>query len=460
MPNRHPKGRRTRFTALLATAVAVAVTASACSSSPDDKGSADGGGGGGTLVVQSGLANSPGILAVYQKLNKQFEDENPGVKIDFVAKSFDDLASVAKLQLSGTNPPDVTQVNRGYQAMGAFVKGGLLTNMDDYSKKLGWDTRQTASQLQLNRFSTDGKLMGEGPLWGMSATTAWIGLLMNTEIAEKLGITEPPKTIAELEDQMQRAKAAGEVPMQFGSANGELAAWLLSELLLAKGGPQAVQDLVFHHSNATFTSETAAWAAKTMKSWGDKGYYAPNWTAYKTDQVLANFISGKGLFSLTSSRFTPLKGTPEQTKKLRMVFFPSVSGQGIAAVGAGDIPWTIPVKAKKKDLSAKYIDFVTSQKAAEQFLAGGAIPSKPPADAESAITAANLPVPSQDALRNGLKLVGEGTPVPYVDWGAPELYPTISRTFDQLMSGALSPEGLLGELQKSYGPFVESLEKG
>ncbi|GAA2595227.1 extracellular solute-binding protein [Dactylosporangium fulvum] len=456
MPDRHAKGRRARLTAaLLATAVAVAVTASACSSSPDDKGSD-----GGTLVVQSGLANSPGILAVYEKLNKQFEDENPGVKVEFTAKSFDDLASLAKLQLSGTNPPDVTQVNRGYQALGAFVKGGLLTNMDDYAKKHGWDTRQTASQLQLNRFSTDGKLMGEGPLWGMSATTAWIGLLMNTEIAEKLGITEAPKTIAELEEQMQRAKAAGEIPMQFGSASGELAAWLLSELLLAHGGPQAVQDLVFHRANATFTSESAVWAAKTMKSWGDKGYFAPDWTAYKTDQVLANFISGKGLFSLTSSRFTPLKGTPEQTKKLRMVFFPSVSGKGIAAVGAGDIPWTIPVKAKKKDLSAKYIDFVTSQKAAEQFLAGGAIPSKPPADADTAINSANLPVPSQDALRNGLKLVGEGTPVPYVDWGAPELYPTISRTFDQLMSGALSVDGLLAELQKSYGPFVESLAKG
>ena len=450
-----PRTRLRRFISLPAAALMVATLAiTACSSGSQDAGSGDGK----TLVVQNGLGGSPGLLAIYQKLNEQFESENPGVSIDFVTKSFDELASTSKLQLSGSNPPDLTQVNRGYQALGAFAKGNLLTDLAGYAEQYGWADRQTASQLQLNRHTTDGKVMGEGPLWGMSATTAWIGLLMNTEIAQKLGITSEPKTIQELEAQMQLAKDAGEIPLQFGSANGELAAWLLSELLLAQGGPEAVQNLVFHKGGATFTSPTAAWAATTMKSWGDRGFFPPDWTAYKTDPVIANFTSGKGLFSLTSSRFMPLKGTPEQTAKFTMVFFPSVSGQGLAAVGAGDIPWTIPAKSRNKDLAAKYIDFVTSDKAAEQFLARGAIPSKPPANAQAAIEAANLPAPSRDALTNGLKLVGEGTPVPYVDWGAPELYPTISSSFDKLMSGSLSVDAFLGQLQDAYGPFVTSLE--
>jgi len=441
--------------ALLAATLTLAAAAAGCSSGSDAEKS-----GGGTLVVQNGLGGSTGLLAIYQKLNQQFESENPGVKVDFVTKSFDDLAATSKLQLSGSNPPDVVQVNRGYQALGAFAKGGLLTDLADYAKQYGWETRQSSSQLQLNRHSKDGKLMGDGPLWGLDATTAWIGLLMNTEVATKLGITAEPKTIQELESQMQTAKAAGEIPMQFGSASGELAAWLLSELLLAQGGPEAVQNLVFHKGDATFTSPTAVFAATTMKSWGDKGFFTPDWTAYKTDQVLANFTSGKGLFTLTSSRFMPLAGTPEETKKFKMVFFPSVSGQGVSAVGAGDIPWTIPAKSKNKDLAAKYIDFVTNEKSAEQFLAGGAIPSKPPADVETAITSANLPAPSQDAVRNGIKLVSDGTPVPYVDWGAPELYPVISSSFDKLMSGSLSVDDFLGQLQNAYGPFVKSLQEG
>lgn len=446
--------RLRRLISLPAALMVATMAVAACSSGSDGAESGDRT----TLVVQNGLGGSPGLLAIYEKLNQQFEAENPGVTVDFVTKSFDELANTSKLQLSGSNPPDLTQVNRGYQALGAFAKGNLLTDLADYAKQYGWDTRQTESQLQLNRHSTDGKVMGEGPLWGMSATTAWIGLLMNTEIARKLGITSEPKTIGELEAQMQKAKDAGEIPMQFGTANGELAAWLLSELLLAQGGPEAVQNLVFHKGDATFTAPTAQWAATTMKSWGDKGFFAPDWTAYKTDQVIANFTAGKGLFSLTSSRFMPLKGTPEQTAKFKMIFFPSVSGQGLAAVGAGDIPWTIPAKSKHKDLAAKYIDFVTSDKAAEQFLAGGAIPSRPPANARSTIESADLPAPSRDALTNGLELVGDGTPVPYVDWGAPELYPTISSSIDKLLAGSLSTDAFLEQLQDVYGPFVKSLE--
>ena len=448
-----PKFRlRRRFTYISAAILAATLALAGCGSD-DDAGAGDS-----TLVVLNGLGGSPGILAIYEKLNEQFESENPGVTVDFQTKSFDELASTSKLQLSGGSPPDVSQVNRGYQALGAFAKGGLLTDLADYAKQYGWDARRSESQLQLNRHSTDGKLMGEGPLWGMDATTAWIGLLVNTEIATKLGIAEPPKTIAELESQMQKAKDAGEIPMQFGTGNGELAAWLLSELLLAQGGPGAVQDLVFHKGDATFTSPTGVWAATTMKTWADKGFFAPDWTAYKTDQVIANFTGGKGLFSLTSSRFMPMKGTADETRKFSMVFFPSVSGQGVAAVGAGDIPWTIPAKAKNKDLAAKYIDFVTSEAAAAQFLAGGAIPSKPPAGADAAISSANLPVPSQEAVSNGLKLVGDGTPVPYVDWGAPELYPVISSSVDQLLAGSLSVDDFLGKLQEAYGPFVKSLE--
>lgn len=451
----HPRRRGIRLTAsLVAVTLAVALSASACSSDKDGSE----GSGKSTLVVQSGLGGSPAILAAYEKLNEKFEAEN-GVKVDFVTKSFDDLANTAKLTLSGGNPPDVIQTNRGYQAMGAFVKGGLLVNLDDYAAKYGWDKRQSEEQLQLNRFKEDGVRMGEGPLWGMSATSAWIGMLVNNNVAKELGITEPPKTIAELESQMEKAKEGGFVPFAFGSANGELAAWLLSELLLAKGGPSAVQDLVFHNNDATFTSDTAKWAADTMKSWGDKGYFTPDWTAYKTDQVMGNFTKGGSLFTLTSSRFMPLAET-DQTDQIGMVAFPGVEGDGLAAVAAGDIPWTIPAKSKNQDLAAKYIDFVTNAESAKSFLEGGAIPSFPPSDAEAVIKAGDFPRPSREALSTGLRVLGEGTPIPYVDWGAPELYPVISDSFDLLMSGSLSPEKFAEQLQNAYGPFVDSLEQG
>jgi raffinose/stachyose/melibiose transport system substrate-binding protein len=435
---------------------ALAVVAAGCGSSSDTGNDGDEV----TLTVESALGGSTAILAAYEELNEQFESEHPGVTVEFKAKGFDEFNNTAKLQLSSDNPPDLTQVNRGYQAMGSFVKAGLLDPLDDLADEHGWADRQSEAQLELNRFSEDGVRMGDGPLWGMSATTAWIGLLMNTALADELGISAPPSTIAELEEQMQTAKEAGEIPFQFGSASGELAAWLLSELLIAEGGPEVVQDIVFHRDGENFKSDTARWAAGKMKEWGDAGYFTPDWTAYKTDQVMANFTSGEGLFALTSSRFMPLAGDPEVLDNVTMVAFPSVSGDELAAVAAGDIPWAIPSKSSNKDLAAEYVDFVTNADSAEVFAEHGAIPSYPPKDLESAITSAGLDPASADAIRNGVHLLETGTPVPYVDWGAPELYPVISSSFDLLMSGSMSPDAFLGAMQDAYEPFVESLEKG
>ncbi|MCW2966328.1 MAG: hypothetical protein JWM71_100 [Solirubrobacteraceae bacterium] len=358
---REALGRRrassTRRTVALRSLTAVlavgSLAMSACSSSSSSSGKTSSSGST-TLIVQNGAGGATGLLAAYAGLNKQFEAAHPGVKIKFITKSFDEVVSTAKLQLSGSNPPDVTQTNQGYQAMGTFVKAGLLVNLDSYSKKYGWESRQSSKLLELNgHFSKDGVKMGEGPLWGISVTNAWIGMLMNSKLGSQLGISAPPATFAELENDLATAKAKGVVPFQFGSSNGEMPAWLLSELMLAKGGPDAVNNIVFHRNDPTFKSDTAKWAADTMRSWAKKGYFTPNYTAYKTDEAFSNFAQGKGLFSLAGSWLLPIPGSAADAANFKMVVLPSVSGSGPNAVAAGDMPWTIPTHSKHHDLSAE-----------------------------------------------------------------------------------------------------------
>src|SRR5581483_9067319 len=69
-----------------------------------------------TLVAQNGDGGETGLLAGYAKLNSEFEAAHPGVTIRFVTKNFTDLVNTLKLQLSGSNPPDITQVNQGYSS--------------------------------------------------------------------------------------------------------------------------------------------------------------------------------------------------------------------------------------------------------------------------------------------------------------------------------------------------------
>jgi raffinose/stachyose/melibiose transport system substrate-binding protein len=447
------QNRRTRVRAFLGLAAAAGLVLTGCSSGSSGKS------GSMTLVVQNGAGGATGLLAAYAKLNKEFEAAHAGVKIKFVTKSFDEVVSTAKLQLSGANPPDVTQTNQGYQAMGTFVKAGLLTNLDSYATKYDWVSRQSSKLLELNgHFSKDGVKMGEGPLWGISVTNAWIGLLMNMDIASQLGISGPPATFADLEKDLEAAKQKGLVPFQFGSSNGEMPAWLLSELILAKGGPEAVNDIVFHRNDPTFKSPTAVWAAQTLKSWASKGYFTPDYTAYKTDEAYSKFASGKGLFDLAGSWLMPIPGTPEQTKKFKMVVFPSISGDGPNAVAAGDMPWTIPAHSKHHDMAAEYINFISSEKSADALLASGNMPSFAPGDLNAALNNAKLPSPSQDAIKNGLSVIKSGSPVPFIDWGAPDLYDAIKSSFESLASGSMSVDSFLSKLQDAYGPYVKSLK--
>ena len=446
-------GRTGRTRRAVAAAGIAALALAGCSSGSKS------GSGSVTLVVQNGAGGATGLLAAYAKLNSQFEAAHPGVKIKFVTKSFDEVVSTAKLQLSGSNPPDVTQTNQGYQAMGTYAKAGLLLDLDDYAKKYDWVSRQSSKLLELNgHFSKDGVKMGEGPLWGISVTNAWIGLLMNMQVASQLGITAPPQTFAELEQDLATAKSKSVVPFQFGSSNGEMPAWLLSELMLAKGGPDAVNDIVFHRNDPTFKSPTAQWAAQTLKSWSDKGYFTPDYTAYKTDEAFSNFAQGKGLFDLAGSWLLPIPGSAEQTKNFKMVVFPSVSGEGPNAVAAGDMPWTIPTHSKHHDLAAEYINFISSEQAADALLASGNMPSFAPGDLDAQIAKANLPSASQDALKNGLAVINKGNPVPFIDWGAPDLYDAIKSGFETLAGGSMSVDSFQSHLQDAYGPYVSSLK--
>jgi hypothetical protein len=86
------------------------------------------------------------------------------------------------------------------------------------------------------------------------------------------------------------------------------------------------------------------------------------------------------------------------------------------------------------------------------------MPSFAPADLDVALGKANLPSPSQDAIKNGLSVIKSGSPVPFIDWGAPDLYDAIKSGFESLAAGSMSVDSFLSRLQDAFGPFVSSLK--
>jgi raffinose/stachyose/melibiose transport system substrate-binding protein len=409
-----------------------------------------------TLVVQNGDGGETGLLAAYAALNKNFEAAHPGVKIKFVVKSFQDLTSTLKLQLSGSSGvPDVTQDNEGYQSLGELVTDGLVKNLDSIASADDWSARQPESLLALDgKFSTDGKTMGSGSLYGISATGTWVGLYENNALAKQLGITKPPATLSDLEKDLAIAKAHGVLPLQYGSNDQGESSWLISEILMAQSSPQVEVGIVDGDSPTLPSSMTQA--ASTVRTWAADGYLTPGSAAYSSTQVFNKFVGGQGLFVLSGSWGVPLPGSKSVTSKFSLIQFPMATAGGNAAVASGDLPWSIPTKSAHSQLAAEYINYITSPAANAAWIANGQVGASISSDEMSDVAKDHIAGASADAVSGWLAIVQHGTPAPYLDWSTPTFLTTIGSATQSLVAAKITPSGYTSALQADYGPFTKN----
>ncbi|MFN0284023.1 MAG: ABC transporter substrate-binding protein [Kineosporiaceae bacterium] len=456
------RGRR-RWSGLAAALVAPSVLLAACSpgggstadgtSAPAASTSSAAAGEPVTLVVQSGNGGSDALLKGYAALNDAFEKAHPGVTVEFSVKNFNDLVNTLKLQLSGSTVPDVTQVNQGYGSLGQLVSDQLVAPLDDAAAKYGWASRQSDTLVALNgRFSPDGKAMGSGSLYGVSATGAWVGLFMNKEVAQKVGVTAAPATLAELEAALQKAKDAKVVPLQYGTSDGGEPIWLFGNLLMALGSPKLLTDVV-NGADVQLPSEALA-AATTLKKWADAGYFTPGADAFTSTDVMGKFAKGEGLFALNGSWNVFASATPQEAAKFTLVPFPTGTAGTSASIATGDLPWSVPAKAAHADLAAQYIDFITDPANNETWIANGQVPASVSGTEAAAITANSIVGVSADAVSSWVALQKSGTPLPYPDWATPTFYDTISKSAQSLAAGKMTPEKFVAALQADYGAFT------
>jgi len=402
------------------------------------------------LKVQSGNGGSDALLAGYEELNTAFEGANPGVTVDFQVKGFTELVDTLSLQLSGDEVPDVTQVNQGYGSLGQLVTSGLVQPLDDIATANDWAGRQGESLLALNgRFSPDGRDMGAGELYGVSATGAWVGLFMNMDVAESLGISAPPTTRDEMNAMLAKAKGAGIPGLMFGATDGGEQIWLWANLLMGSTSPQIVTDVI-NGVNDQLPPETLQ-AAETMREWADAGYLTDGWAALDSTEVLGMFAQGEGLFALNGSWNVFQSDTPEA---FRLVPFPLGSASEIGAIASGDLPWSVPAAAKCPELAKKYIDFITSPDASEIWIKAGQVPATISGNEAELVEANGLVGVSADAITEWVNIMTNGTPIGFPDWATPTWYDTIAQSSTALMAGEISAQDFVDALQADYGAFT------
>ena len=382
---------------------------------------------------------------VPQQLADEFTKQYPNVTWDISQDQFANLIASTPLVLASDNPPDLLRL----PTMVSFAKDGLLMNLDDYAKAFGWD-KWPVPQLNQNRIDANG-VRGSGTLYAMGLNYSLTGVFYNKKLAQQIGMTEPPKTVAEFEDLLAKAKAAGLQPiMEWGSAKSGMGlAFPLQQLMAAYGPVGPINDWIFQKPGATIDTPTNLIAAQHLEQWIKNGYFPPDINAIEYTDAAARFGKGEGVFTFNGDwQNAPYdKDLPGNVGFFLMP--PAEAGGKLAAMSA-PLTFGIAAKAKHADCAAFFFNWVATNDTARQINVtgfgsnpGGPADATMPALAAGSVTNETLAAgPVMGADGGAMDFIANATSSIFAQGWTPEL--------QKMVGGKQDAAGLLKAVQAEY----------
>ncbi len=379
------------------------------------------------------------------KLAEEFTKQYPNVTWDIKQDQFANLITTTPLLLSGDNAPDLLRL----PTMVTFAKDGLLMNLDTYAVDFGWND-WPVPQLNQNRVAADGT-RGSGSLYAMGLNYSLTGVFYNKDLASQIGMTEPPKTLAEFDALLAAAKTAGLQPiMMWGSAKSGMGlAFPLQQLMAAYGPVGPINDWIFNKAGATIDTPSNLLAAQHLENWIKAGYFPSDINAIEYTDAAARFGAGEGVFTFNGDW---QNAGYDSTLPGKVGFFlmPPLEAGGAPAAMSAPLTFGIAAKAKHADCAAFFLNWVATNDAARTIDVniGGSNPGGPlgammPAAAEGSVTNETLAAgPVVGAAGNSMDFIANATSAIFAQGWTPEL--------QKMVAGQQDAAGLLKAVQAEY----------
>jgi raffinose/stachyose/melibiose transport system substrate-binding protein len=404
-----------------------------------------------TLTEKPTCGKEPVTLSAYfetgfpitKALADAFTKQFPNVKWDIREDQFAVITQNAPRVLAD-DPPDLMRLPQ----VSELVKDNLLKNLDGYAGVFGWDT-WPASQLEQLRMKPGGGPRGDGSLFAMGLNFSVTGVFYNKTLAEQIGMTAPPATLAEFDALLVKAKQANITPIaQFnGGATGGFA-FPLQNLMAAYGEPGPINDWIFQKPDATIDTASNQKAAQHLQDWITAGYFDRDANAMDYAKMMGKFTAGDGLFMFNGDWES---GNLDKQLPGKVGFFPFPSEKGgtVAAMSA-PLTFGIAAGAKHADCAAFFLDWVATNANARTIAVevGGSHPMGP-ADApmpeveQGTVTAETLAAGAKISQDNGaMDFIANATGAIYAKSWTPQL--------QKLFAGEQTPDGLLKAVQSDY----------
>ena len=376
------------------------------------------------------------------QLTEEFTKQFPNVTWDISMEQFANLINTTPMLLTSDNPPDLIRL----PTMVTFAQDGLLKNLDDYATAFGWND-WPVPQLNQNRLD-ENWIRGSGTLYAMGFNYSMTGVFYNKTLAAQIGMTEPPKTVAEFETLLAAAKAAGLQPiMEWGSAKSGMGlAFPLQNLMAAYGPVEPINDWIFQKPGATIDTPSNLIAAQHIQDWIEKGYFPSDINAIEYTDAADRFGKGEGVFTFNGDW---QNGGYDAAMPGNVGFFlfpPAEAGGGYAAMSA-PLTYGIAANAKHADCAAFFFNWAATNETARQINVDG-MGSNPggPADASvPTVAAGSVTIDTLAAgpmLSGAMDFIANATSSIFAQGWTPEL--------QKMVGGQQDAAGLLKAVQAEY----------
>ncbi|API54320.1 sugar ABC transporter substrate-binding protein [Rhizobium leguminosarum] len=246
---------------------------------------------------------SGGEAAALNVLKEDLSKEGFAWKDVPVAGGGGDAAMTAlKAMVAAGTYPTASQM-LGYTVLD-YAQAGVMGDLTETAKKEGWDKSVPAA---LQKFSVyDGKWVA-APVNVHSVNWLWI----NKAVMDKIGGTQP-KTFDELIALLDKAKAAGVIPLALGGQNWQEAT-MFDSIVLSTGGPEFYKKAFNDLDDESLKSDTM------KKSFDNLAtiikYVDPNFSGRDWNLATAMVIKGDALVQVmgdwAKGEFVAAKKTPD-----------------------------------------------------------------------------------------------------------------------------------------------------
>ena len=405
--------------------------------------------------VSTELTSDPVALEFYiepsfpvvEELGAEFMRQYPNVSIEYRKDAFANLLANLPRVLAGDDPPDLARVTN----VGEYVPNGLLLDLDPYAEAYGWD-EWPQSILSLARLDEDG-YRGSGPLYGLGLGYEITGVFYNKTLAQQVGMTEPPKTLGELDELLAASKAAGIHPII--GQNAPIAGTLLPYQMVMNQyvTKDDMSDWIFLQPGASFNSPEALVATEHFNGWIEAGYFQPDVNAIEYATHLSQFIDGEGLFLFIGNWEAARLGEQMGDNVGFFLFPPLAAGDPHVAMSVPTL-FAAAAASENADEVAFFLNWVHTDPEARRIVVevAGTVPGGPydlaiPVE-EGTLAAETMAAATLLAADDGaVDFIANAVLAVALETASPEL--------QNMFAGRQTPQGLIDEIQAAYEDHLD-----